>query len=81
MFCPGALSQPLCLPLPLLCSSPAATLPLAEPLDDADEPLVPPALARAPPLAEPLTLLLPVADPEPAVVPDVVFVFCEADVD
>jgi len=55
-----------------------SALPRAEPLADADVPLVPPALARAPPLAEPLAFIPPL--PDPPDIPDVVFVFCEADV-
>src|SRR5436190_1588318 len=54
-----------------------STLPLAEPLLIADVPLVPPAAARDDPLAEPLTFAPPEV-PEPAVVFDVVFVFCVA---
>jgi hypothetical protein len=58
-----------------------STLPPAAPPLDA-EPLVPPEPARAPPLAPPLTFIPPEPlDPEPpADVPDVVLVFCEADV-
>ena len=67
---------PLAQPFPGL-SAFLSTLPLAEPPAAVDVPVLPPAPAVAPPLAVPLTFVLPEV-PLPAVVFDVVLVFCDA---